>query len=406
MKKLLQRSPAWRSCSRAPPRPRRHAAQRQLRSDARALQGHQRRLRRALEGRRPATTSPSTSARRLGRAGPRGDRRPGGRRGDAGARLRHRRHRATRRKLLPAELADAPAAQQRRPTPRPSCSWCARATREDPGLGRSGQAGRPGDHAEPEDLRRRALGLSRGLGLCAEGAGRQRGQGQGVRRRALQARAGARHRRARRDHDLRAARHRRRAAVVGERGASGAEGSRRRQVRDRLSVDLDPGRAAGRGGRQERRPPRHAQGRRGLSELPLHQAGAGDRGEELLPPARSGSAGGACAPTSRRSRCSRSTMSSAAGPRRRRRTSPTAACSTRSTSPGNKPWPIVAAPPRSRRCAKPERVARLRPLARLHAVLSVARSCSSRWRRWSSGPGSWAGAASGGDHGSRACCMR
>ena len=36
------------------------------------------------------------------------------------------------------------------------------------GLGRSGQARRRGDHAEPEDLRRGALELSRGLGLCAE----------------------------------------------------------------------------------------------------------------------------------------------------------------------------------------------------------------------------------------------
>ena len=36
------------------------------------------------------------------------------------------------------------------------------------GLGRSAQAGRRRDHAEPEDVGRRALELSGGLGLCAE----------------------------------------------------------------------------------------------------------------------------------------------------------------------------------------------------------------------------------------------
>ncbi len=48
------------------------------------------------------------------------------------------------------------------------------------GLERPGQAGHPGDHAEPEDLRRRALELPGGVGLGAEAAGRQRCHGQGV----------------------------------------------------------------------------------------------------------------------------------------------------------------------------------------------------------------------------------
>ena len=56
-----------------------------------------------------------------------------------------------------------------------------------------------GHHAEPEDLRRRALELPGGLGLSAEEVRRRRSQDQGVRRRALQERAGARHRRARLD---------------------------------------------------------------------------------------------------------------------------------------------------------------------------------------------------------------
>ena len=51
---------------------------------------------------------------------------------------------------------------------------------------------------------------------------RLRRQGEAIRRRPLQERAGARHRRARLDRDLRRARRRRRAAGLGERGVSGA----------------------------------------------------------------------------------------------------------------------------------------------------------------------------------------
>ena len=83
--------------------------------------------------------------------------------------------------------------------------------KEHHGLGRPREAGRLGDHAEPEDLGRRALELPRRLGVGAEAAGRQRGDGGGVPRQAVQERAGARHRRARLAHDVRAARHRRRA---------------------------------------------------------------------------------------------------------------------------------------------------------------------------------------------------
>ena len=44
---------------------------------------------------------------------------------------------------------------------------------EDQGLGRSDPSGRRRDHAEPEDLGRRALELSRGLGLGEEATRRQ-----------------------------------------------------------------------------------------------------------------------------------------------------------------------------------------------------------------------------------------
>ena len=54
-------------------------------------------------------------------------------------------------------------------------------------------------------------------------------------RQALRQRAGARHRRPRLDHDLRPARHRRRAARLGERGLPGARGARRGPVRHRPS---------------------------------------------------------------------------------------------------------------------------------------------------------------------------
>ena len=85
------------------------------------------------------------------------------------------------------------------------------------------------DHAQPENLRRRALELSRRLGLC-----RRRNTATTKPRREdfvaalYQQRAGARLRRARRHHDLRPARHRRRADLLGERGLSRAQGTRRR----------------------------------------------------------------------------------------------------------------------------------------------------------------------------------
>jgi sulfate transport system substrate-binding protein len=59
--------------------------------------------------------------------------------------------------------------------------------------------------------------------------------------------------------------------------------TRAEQVRDRRSVAVDPGRAAGCGGRQERRPQRHTQGRRGLPRVSLFGRRPGDCGKELLP---------------------------------------------------------------------------------------------------------------------------
>ena len=55
-----------------------------------------------------------------------------------------------------------------RPTPRPSCSWCARAIPRASRTGTTWSSRASGHHAEPEDLGRRALELPRRLGLCAE----------------------------------------------------------------------------------------------------------------------------------------------------------------------------------------------------------------------------------------------
>lgn len=70
-------------------------------------------------------------------------------------------------KLLPADW-QARLPDNSTPTPRPSCSWCARATPRNQGLGRPDQGRRGSHHAEPEDLRRRALELPRRLGLGEE----------------------------------------------------------------------------------------------------------------------------------------------------------------------------------------------------------------------------------------------
>ncbi len=110
---------------------------------------------------------------------------------------------------------------------------------------------------EPEDLRRRALELPRCLGLRAEEIRLGR-QGQAVRRRPLQERAGAGHRGARFDRHLRGARRRRRAAGLGERGFPGAARIRQGQVRDRVAAAVHSGgtaRGRGRCGSPTRKAP-------------------------------------------------------------------------------------------------------------------------------------------------------
>ncbi len=105
-------------------------------------------------------------------------------------------------------------------------------------------------------------------------------------------------------------------------------------VRDRRAALLDPGRAAGRGGRRQCRRQGHPQGRRGLSQLPLFGGRPEDRGQALLPSVQPGGGpGGRAAEAAQAGARSRSTTrSSVVGLRRSPTTSVTAASSTRSTS--------------------------------------------------------------------------
>ena len=131
-----------------------------------------------------------------------------------------------------------------------------------------------------------------------------------------------------------AARHRRRAAGLGKRGATwrcNELGSDKFEIV--FPSSQHPGRAAGRAGRRQgRRPARHARSRRGVPGVPLHAGRPGDR-RRSTSTARAKAAAQDRMPDFRRSSSSRSTKLSAAGRKRRRRISPTAACSTRSTSP-------------------------------------------------------------------------
>ncbi len=107
------------------------------------------------------------------------------------------------------------------------------------GLERSGSSrASQVDHAESEDLRRRALELSRGLGaMRCTAARRQRAKAKDFVDRAVSrtCRCSTPARAARRRRFVRA-QHRRRAARLGKRGVPVAEGIRRGQVRDRGAV--------------------------------------------------------------------------------------------------------------------------------------------------------------------------
>src|SRR3546814_2049412 len=83
------------------------------------------------------------------------------------ARRRHRRDRQ-QEPAAAGELAIAPAAQQRAVYLDDRVSGAQGQSQGHPRLERSGEAGRQRDHAEPEDLRRRALELQIGRAPCRE----------------------------------------------------------------------------------------------------------------------------------------------------------------------------------------------------------------------------------------------
>ena len=126
--------------------------------------------------------------------------------------------------------------------------------------------------------------------LAAWGYALQRSNGDESRARdfvsqALSKRARPRLRRPRSDDDVRAARDRRRARRMGERGPSGGGEAREGRLRADRALGIGAGRAAGRCGRQGRGSPRHAEGGGGVSRVPVLPRGPGDRREALLPPA-------------------------------------------------------------------------------------------------------------------------
>ena len=257
-------------------------------------------VRRLLEGQdRPGRHHPPV-ARRLGQAGPLGDRRARGRRGDAGAGLRHRPDRREgRARCRPTGSPGCPTTA--RPTPRRSCSWSGRAIRRASRTGaiwpsRASRSSRP---TRRPRAARAGTTWPPGPGRCVSPAATTPSAKDFVDQ-ALQERAGARRRRPRLHDHLRGARHRRRAARLGERGAAGHQGAGPRQVRDRGPVAQHPGRAAGRRGGQGRRQARHQGGGAGLPRVPVHRGRAGDRGPALLPPAARRGRGASTRPSSPR----------------------------------------------------------------------------------------------------------
>ena len=202
------------------------------------------------------------------------------------------------------------------------------------GLERSDCAGHSGDHAEPENLRRRAMELPGRVAVCAKAQpGGDDAKAQRVRHRVCSETcpvldSGARGV----DDDVHGARHRRRVLLAWENEAYPRARGGQGQGRHRHAVDEHSCRAIGGGRRQRRRPARDTRRGARLPRISLFAGGAGDRGEAPLPSARrsrsrpeyAGAFADGEALHDRRRR-------SADGRTRRRRTSPMAESSIRST---------------------------------------------------------------------------
>ena len=259
-----------RDCRRAA-----HAAQRVVRPDARAVARHQRTLHRRLQGEDRVDVDDQAVARRLEHAGARGHRRTGGRRGHA--RVVHR-HRTRSAKARTDQVRHGSIGCPNRSLPYTSTivfvvrKGNPRKIKDWPDLVKPGvEIVTP----NPKTSGNGYLTFFSAWGSVVLRGGSE-DAGQGVPRRALQARAGARLGRARCDDDVRAEAHRRRAPRVGERSASRSAGSKGR-ARDRLSADQHPGRTARRGrGRHCRSREGTSRGRRGVPEVSVHRRGPED----------------------------------------------------------------------------------------------------------------------------------
>ena len=284
----------------------------------------------ALEGQDRRDGDGQAVARRLGQAGARGDRRARGRRGDAGAGRRHRRHRARRPSCLPEDWQ----------TRLPNNSVALHLDHRVPGAqGQSRRASRTGTISRKPGVQvitpnPKTSGGARWNYLAAWGYELDRtngdeAQGDASSSQAIyQERAGARHRRARLDHDLRAARHRRRADRLGERGLPrsceefGAD--KFEIVVPSISILAEPPVALVDGNR--RQAAARARWPRPISSSSTRRRRRRSSPSNFYRPRQArGGRSGRPRRASRSSSCSPSTRSSAAGPRRRPSISPTAA---------------------------------------------------------------------------------
>ena len=157
----------------------------------------------------------------------------------------------------------------------------------DQGLGRSAEAGCAGDHAQPKNLRRRALEFSRGPRLGETSARRHPRDRGNLHPCPVSPGPRPGHRCPGRHRQLRPTWSGRRVDRLGERSVPGAQGVRRDRLHHRPPERFHPRGTSRGGGRQRGRQARHARGGRGLPAFPLDAGSAGDRGAELLSPARS-----------------------------------------------------------------------------------------------------------------------
>ena len=234
-----------------------HAAERVLRPDARALRGLQRGVREVLEGRRPARTS--TIKQSHGGSGKQARTVIDGLPADVVtlALAYDIDALVTQGKLLPANW------QSRLPNnSSPYTSTIVFLVRKGnpKGIKDWGDLAKPGVSVITPNPK--TSGGARWNYLAAwawalKQPGGSDATAAGIHPQALQERARARHGRARLADDVRAARHRRRLHLVGERGVPRQGRAGQRQVRDRRAVGQHPRGTAGGGRRQGRAAPRH-----------------------------------------------------------------------------------------------------------------------------------------------------